>query len=174
LKDIIETVTTPLSALQVKWFFLKIKLLLFWNPGISKHYNFNMCDKFNEYQMFLCCEELWWLPWIWFVEWMACWCAYIWKDDPMYRNIWLIPWIHYIWHNWKLDDIIKKITYYQNHQDELQIIAKNGENFINNNFRPEKIAKTFFNDLTSLSSKYDLKSWKNGLKFTNSFIINHN
>jgi len=165
---IIDTPSVPLK----RWWIMDMVKMFFWMSKISKYYNFDMCDKFNEYQMFLCCEEIWWLPGIWFVEWMASWCAYIWKDDDMYRSIWLLPWIHYIWHNWTLEDIVNKIKYYQSHQEELEKIAKNGENFINEHFRPDIIAEKFYNDLKNLSDNYKKCNYKKEkLIFNNSFIL---
>ncbi len=168
LKWVIDTPVVPLR----KWSLKDVLLWFFWASSISKYYNFDMCDKFNEYQMFLCCEEIWWLPWIWFVEWMASWCAYIWRDDNMYKNIWLIPWIHYIWHNGTLKDIVDKIKYYQSHQEELQNIAKKGEEFVNTHFRSAIIAEKFYNDLKDLSDDYKKCNYnKERLIFKNSFIL---
>jgi hypothetical protein len=168
LEWIIETPSVPLK----KWWLKDLIKTFFWISNISKYYNFDMCDRFNEYQMFLCCEELWWLPWIWFVEWMASWCAYIWRDDDMYKRIGLIPWVHYIWHDWTLEDIIKKIEYYKVHQKELEEIAGNWEDFVNEHFRPDIVAEVFFKDLKKLHDNHKNQKYnKENLIFENSFVI---
>lgn len=136
----------------------------------SNYWTFNIVDKFNEYKMFICSEELVWLPWISFVEWMSCWSAYIWLDDNMYKNIWLIPWKHYIWYDWTLKNLIEKVRYYQGHEDELERIADNWYKFVRRNFCWENVAKNFFGDIKLLQNRY-IECWlkKNNLEFLCSF-----
>jgi len=130
----------------LKNYFYKINNFLNANKQ-KKYFNFDIVKKYNDYNMFINPEELVWLPWIWFVEWMACWCAYIGKIDPMYTDIWLIPWIHYIWHNWTLGDIIEKIKYYQKHSNELELIANNWYKYVIENFNWKIVAKKFILNL---------------------------
>lgn len=165
----IDTINSEFKV-EYKWDFLnKIKKLLFWMK--HSYFKFDIVKKFNNYKMFLCWEEINDLPWIWFIEWMACWCAYIWKIDSMYTDLWFIPWIHYIWHNWTLEDIIEKISYYQKNESELEKIAKRWYEYVIENFSWDRVADIFYKDLLKLSEDYK-NSWyvKNNLKFNCSFI----
>lgn len=165
----IDTINSEFK-LEYKWDLLnKIKKLLFWMK--HSYFKFDIVKKFNNYKMFICWEEINDLPWIWFIEWMACWCAYIWKIDSMYTDLWFIPWIHYIWHNWTLEDIIEKISYYQKNESELEKIAKTWYEYVIENFSWERVADIFYKDLLKLSEDYK-NSWyiKNNLNFNCSFI----
>lgn len=134
-------------------FFEKIKKIITWSR--YEYYNFDIVEKYNEYQMFICGEELWGMPWIGFVEWMACGCAYIGKIDSMYTDIGLLPWVHYIWHDGTLQDILKKIQYYQEHIEELEKIANMWYDFVRENFSWDIVAKKFYKDLILLVKKYN-------------------
>ena len=61
----------------------------------------------------------------------------------------LIENFHYISYDGSLKDLVKKIRYFQLHNDELQRIAKNGYEFVINNFNGEKIAQQFLNYLNN-------------------------
>jgi hypothetical protein len=110
----------------------------------KKYHSFNIVEKFNEYSMFVAPEENIWFPSINMVEWMACWCAYIWQECHIYEDYWMKAWIHYIWYDWTLNWLIQKIEYYQTHTNELEKIANNWYEFAKENFNPEKNAKKFF------------------------------
>jgi glycosyltransferase involved in cell wall biosynthesis len=149
-------------------FFSWISKLIFWAK--RTYFNFDIVQRYNQYKMFVCGEEINWLPGIWFVEWMACGCAYIGKRDSMYTDLWLIPWVHYIAHDGSLEDIVDKICYYQEHQQELEEIAQNWYNFVTNNFSGQKVAATFYNDILSLGQQHKDNNYsKNGLEFNCSF-----
>jgi glycosyltransferase involved in cell wall biosynthesis len=100
-------------------------------------------QRYNEYRMFLCPEEVVDLPSIGFVEGMACGAAFIGIRDPMYSDIGLIDKVHYIGYDGTLQDILKKIAYYQKNEQELEQIAEAGYNFVRQNFNGPRVAKEF-------------------------------
>ncbi len=108
-----------------------------------EYYHFDIVEKYNEYKMFIVPEEIIDLPGIGFVEGMACGAAYIGKRDTMYSDLGLIDKIHYIGYDGTLKDLIKKISYYQLHNEELEIIAENGYNFVLKNFNEDVVSKRF-------------------------------
>lgn len=164
----IDTVNSSFKP-QILSTFQKIKKIIF---GFKYDYfKFDMVAKFNQYKMFMCWEELWDMPWIWFVEWMACWCAYLWKHDSMYTDLWLIPWVHYISHNGSLEDILEKVKYYQTHSDELDQIATAWSLFVQEHFSWPIVAQKFYDDLIALNKNLTLNHYhKDKFIFNSSFI----
>jgi spore maturation protein CgeB len=53
-----------------------------------------------------------------------------------------------------LGDVIKKIQYYQNHEEELEKIAQNGYNFAQEKLSGEQVAEIFFRDIQQLNRVY--------------------
>lgn len=116
----------------------------------SKYTSFDMVEKFNEYKMFVCPEELVGFPGIGFVEGMACGTAYVGLNAYYYRQLGLVPGIHYISYDGTMEDLVAKVRYYQLHTEELDTIARAGETFIRNNFNTKIVAERFFADLEKL------------------------
>ena len=115
----------------------------------KKYYSFNMVDKFNEYKMCIVGEEILGIPGIGFVEGMACGCAYIGLDSPMYTDLGLYPGVHYIGYDGSLEDLKAKIEYYQapENQEELEMIAKTGCDFVRKHFNGDTVAEKLLNEL---------------------------
>lgn len=125
-------------------------------PNHQKDYfKFDIVDKYNEYKMFVCPEELTGLPSVNVFEGMACKCAFIGIDDPMYTNLGLVPGVHYIsYEQENLTDLVDKIKYYQNNTEELKRIAENGYQFVINNLNKKKIADLFWGDFEKISKNF--------------------
>ena len=115
----------------------------------KKYYSFNMVDKFNEYKMCIVGEEILGVPGIGFVEGMACGCAYIGLDSPMYKDVGLYPGIHYIGYDGSLEDLKAKIQYYQapEHQQELEQIAAAGCAYVREHFNGTAAAESLMKKL---------------------------
>jgi glycosyltransferase involved in cell wall biosynthesis len=123
--------------------------------------------------MFINGKELNDLPGIGFVEGMACGCAYIGRVDPMFIDIGLKPGMHYIGYDGTLQDLKKKIKYYQEHPKKLEKIANNGYEFATKNFNSEIVAEKFYRDLQKLINNYKNNGYnKTNIKFKSSFIVN--
>lgn len=114
------------------------------HPQLS-YYKKDIVSIYNSYMMFAVPEEICNLPAIGFVEGMACGCAYIGVDDPMFRDIGMVPGIHYISHDGTIEDLISKVRTYQDKSVELEIIANNGYTFAHSYLKPEKVYRDFFN-----------------------------
>jgi len=115
----------------------------------KKYYSFDMVESFNSYKMCIVGEEILGIPGIGFVEGMACGCAYIGQDIPAYRDWGLIPGIHYITYDGTKEDLRRVIEYYQmdEHQEELEKIAKTGCEYVRTHFNGEAAAKNLLNKL---------------------------
>lgn len=109
----------------------------------KKYFSFNMVEKFNDYKMHLLGEEILGVPGIGYVEGMACGSAYIGLDSAMYRDLGLIPGVHYISYDGTKEGLRKTVEFWQKseNQDELELIAKRGCEFVRKNFCGEKVAE---------------------------------
>jgi len=111
-------------------------------------------QKYNDYKMFVSPEELVGLPSVNVFEGMACKCAFIGINDPIYTDIGMIPGVHYIDYNGDFSDLVEKIRHYQNHPQELKKIAEEGYNFVKRNFNKKSIADVFWDDLEKISRNF--------------------
>lgn len=127
------------------------------NTGHQKSYfSFNMVDKFNEYKMCLVGEEILGVPGIGYVEGMACGCAYIGLDSPMYRDLGLIPGVHYISYDGTKEGLKQIVEYYQQdeHQAELEKIAQTGCEYVRKHFNGPAVAERLIKDLKREQEKW--------------------
>ena len=113
----------------------------------KNYYSFDMVKAFNQYKMCIVPEDINGVPGVGFVEGMSCGCAYIGYEKIDYSAYSLEPGIDYITYDGTIDDLKRVIGYYQDHSDELKIIAENGYNKIKNNITEEKVAKRLFEQL---------------------------
>lgn len=109
----------------------------------TKYYSFDMVDKFNEFKMAICGEEVMGIPGVGFVEAMACGCAYIGQNHGYYEDYGMQEGVHYIGYDGSLEDLRAKIEYYQKpeNQGKLSMIAKAGYDFVHQNFKGDLIAQ---------------------------------
>lgn len=122
-----------------------------------EYFKFDIVKQYNQYRMFVCPEEAIGLPSVNVFEGMACGCAYIGINDPMYTNLGMSPGAHYIAYKENdIEDLASKIRYYQAHPQELREIAINGYNFVRENFTKKKVAEVFWNDLEKISIDFSV------------------
>ena len=86
--------------------------LFFLSEGKDYH-RMDIVKKYNEYKMFIAPEESIGLSSVNVVEGMACGCAYIGLDHPMYTDLGMVDKQNYIGYDGTLDDLKSKIRYYQ-------------------------------------------------------------
>ncbi len=137
-----------LFSLLYKYFFRSTFSSL---KNENTYYKLDIVESYNNYQMFIVPEEIIGMPGIGFIEGMACGCAYFGIVDPMYHDIGLIDGVHYIGYDGTLDGLIAKISYYQEHEDELEVIASQGHNFVTEKFKGDLVAKTLIEKLFELA-----------------------
>ncbi len=120
------------------------------NAAGDSYRKLDIVHKLNEYRMFVAPEENIGLPSVNFIEGMACGCAYVGLDDKMYRDLGLQSGVHYIGYDGTLEDMAKKIEYYQSHMAELEKIAEAGRIFVLSNFTKDKAIDGFLKTLEAL------------------------
>jgi len=111
------------------------------------YYKSDIVKTYNEYKMFIVPEEIIDLPGIGFVEGMFCGSAFIGKKNQMYADIGLIDNVNYISYDGTLCDLIDKIKYYQNHEEELNAIAEAGYKFATTSFTRQKVTEKLLSKL---------------------------
>lgn len=122
----------------------------------KKYFSFDMVEKFNDYKMCIVGEEILGVPGIGFVEGMACGCAYLGLDSPMYTDLGLQPGVHYIAYDGTKEDLRDKIRYYQapEHQAELEQIARTGCDYVRQHFRGPAAARALVEGLVAQHNKW--------------------
>lgn len=115
----------------------------------KKYYKQNIVDIYNSYKMFTVPEELCDLPAIGFVEGMACGSAFFGISSPMYSDLGMLANVHYVSYDGSLEDLMRKVSYYQDHNDQLELIASNGYEFVTNNLNVEAVYRKFIDQLKS-------------------------
>ena len=120
----------------------------------KKYFSFNMVDKFNEYKMFICPEDTHGSYGIGTIEGMACGCAMIGWDYGAFEDMGMTAGVHYIAYDGTLEDLRAKIAYYQmdEHQEELEWIARNGCEYVRSHYSQEKVAEQYYHHLKQMGS----------------------
>ena len=149
----IDSIISDLNAERQKDENIKVglfgKLRKFLSKPQKDYYKKDLLDIYNSYMMFTVTEEISDLPAIGFVEGMACGCVFIGLENVMYTDLGLIPGVHYVTYDGSFDDFISKVRFYQRPENisKLEIIAENGNNFVNKNFRADHVYSNFFNKI---------------------------
>lgn len=125
--------------------------LFFLSEG-KQYHSLDIVEKYNEYKMFIAPEENIGFSSVNMIEGMACGCAYIGIDHPMYTDLGMADKQHYIAYDGTLDDLKNKIQYYQSHPRELEIIARNGYAFAQKRFAEERVVGDFWEYLEKLTA----------------------
>ncbi len=121
----------------------------------SNYYKVDIVEKYNSYKMFIVPEEIIGVPGIGFVEGMNCGAAYIGIDGPMYRDLGLIANKHFISYDGTIENLINVVKYYQNNQDELEIIALNGYQYAKENFNSKKVSENFLKKILNFRKNHN-------------------
>ena len=119
----------------------------------KKYFSFDMVEKYNEYKMVVCPEDVQGMPGIGFVEAMACGCAYIGLDYGAYRDLGLIAGKHFIGYDGSLSDLRQKVEYYMKpeNQEALSKIAADGMAYVCEHFSEDAVAEHFVQELLGVA-----------------------
>lgn len=130
------------TAILIKYLFLHM-----FGGSKNKYHSFDIVEAYNKYKMFVAPEENIGLPSINFIEGMACGCAYLGLNSPMYQDLGFVDGANYIAYDGTLDNLKEKIRYYQNHEEDLSRIAQAGYEFVRKNFNKEKVIDDFLKEI---------------------------
>lgn len=115
----------------------------------KKYFSFNIVDKYNEYRMFTCPEDVNGDYGIGTIEGMACGCAMIGINSGIFEEIGLIPGVHYISYNGTLEDLKEKISFWQKEENQIKLskIATEGCTYIRENFNSATVCNNLVKNL---------------------------
>lgn len=137
---------------------LEFYLLKIFNKEQKKYLSLDIVEQFNDYRMVISPEEVIGLPSINFIEAMSCGCAYIGLKSDIYHELGLEANKDYVSYDGSLDDLLLRIKYYQENQDQLETIANSGYDKVRAKFSGTNVAETFYQDLKQYLSKGTLSS----------------
>ena len=120
------------------------------NPATKEYHSFDIVDTYNRYRMFISPEETIGQPSINAIEGMACGCAYIGLDDPMYEDLGFQKGVHYISYDGTIADLARVILHYQSRPNELRQIAAAGKELVKNRFLLNMVLAEFVKNLEIL------------------------
>ncbi len=116
----------------------------------KRYHSFDVVVTYNEYRMLVAPEEAIGLPSINSVEGMACGCAYIGPESPIYEDFGFKKDVHYVTYDGTLGGLVKSIAYWQNHPGELKKVAEAGKKFVLENFTAEVVIERFLKTLETI------------------------
>lgn len=118
------------------------------NWGKSGHFKPDIVKAYNSYKMVFSSDDSGDLSSISFFEAMICGCACFAIPGKKFRDLGLIEDVHYLSFDGTLISLIDRINYYQTNQNEMAIIARNGEKFAQGAFTASRISSLFLEDLS--------------------------
>lgn len=129
------------------------KLCNLYNVGRQKRYfSFDMVEKYNEYKMFICPEDINGSYGIGSIEGMACGCAMIGINTGIYEEIGLKAGTHYIPYDGTLENLIETMKYYQlpEQANTLEQIAFAGCNYVREHFSQNNVADMYYKNMKKI------------------------
>ena len=118
----------------------------------TQYFSFNIVDLYNKYKMFTVPEEVNGLPGIGFIEGLMCGCVLIGKSEGYYEDLGFIDGVNYIAYDGTLNDLVNKITFYQENSNLLEVIANKSHEFVKSNFNENKVSSMFIKRMEALVS----------------------
>jgi hypothetical protein len=97
-------------------------------------------------------EELSGMSAISFIEGLSCGGVFIGKKGRMYEDLGFRDGVTYISYNGSLEDLSKKIIFYQKNSEKLKIIAENSHSFFLEKFTQQKVFEIFFMDILNYAN----------------------
>lgn len=120
----------------------------------TDYFSFDIVKIYNSYSMFVVPEEINGLPGIGFIEGLMCGCVLIGKSNGYYEDFGFIDGVNFISYDGTLNDLVNKITFYQENSNLLDVIANNSYEFVTKNFKQNTVSSIFIDKLKmAISSK---------------------
>lgn len=118
----------------------------------TSYFAFDIVELYNSYTMFVVPEEINGLPGIGFIEGLMCGCVLIGKSDGYYEDLGFIDGVNFISYDGTLNDLVNKITFYQNNSNLLESISVKSYEFVKSNFNENMVSSIFIDKMKTLVS----------------------
>jgi len=118
----------------------------------TSYFAFDIVELYNTHTMFVVPEEINGLPGIGFIEGLMCGCVLIGKSEGYYEDLGFIDGENYISYDGTLNDLVNKITFYQENSKLLEGIAFKSYEFVKSNFNENMVASIFIDKMKALVS----------------------
>lgn len=130
------------------------KIYYYFNSGKQKNYfSFNIVEKFNEYQMFLCPEDAIGSYGVSTFEGMACGCVCLSDQEKTMKNLGFVKGVDYIYYDGTISGLRDVIVKYQRpeYQEVLKNIALSGMKKVTENYSQELVAQRYYDTLRNIA-----------------------
>lgn len=118
----------------------------------TSYFAFDIVELYNSHTMFVVPEEINGLPGIGFIEGLMCGCVLIGKSDGYYEDLGFIDGVNFISYDGTLNDLVNKITFYQNNSNLLESISVKSYEFVKSNFNENMVSSIFIDKMKTLVS----------------------
>lgn len=119
------------------------------SSDMRQRWDYDIVAVLNSYKMFTTCESILFYPSVKVYEGCAVGSALVCSDHPCYDNFGFEDGVNCIKHKqFDIQDLKKKIIYYQNHPKELREIARKGYLLITEKYNPKAVADDLFKIIT--------------------------
>jgi glycosyltransferase involved in cell wall biosynthesis len=118
----------------------------------TSYFAFDIVELYNSHTMFVVPEEINGLPGIGFIEGLMCGCVLIGKSDAYYEDLGFIDGVNFISYDGTLNDLVNKITFYQNNSNLLEGISIKSYEFVKSNFNENIVSSIFIDNMKALVS----------------------
>jgi len=118
----------------------------------TSYFAFDIVELYNSHTMFVVPEEINGLPGIGFIEGLMCGCVLIGKSDGYYEDLGFIDGVNFISYDGTLNDLVNKITFYQNNSNLLEGISIKSYEFVKSNFNENIVSSIFIDNMKTLVS----------------------
>jgi len=117
----------------------------------SRKWDYDIVEKFNQYQMFVSCESIFYFPSAKTFEGPASGSVLVCSDHPCFSEYGFVDGVNCVKHRQlDINDFKDKVSYYVDHQEELNKIQKCGTDFVRECYSHQAIAQKLYSILETL------------------------
>lgn len=123
-------------------------------PKISDHSR-DFVQVFNNYQMFVACESIYYFPSAKTFEGTAAGCIQVCSTHPCFSDLGFKDGVNCIKHReFDIEDFREKVSFYLKHQDKLKKIGENGTKLVRENYSHATVANNLYNNIKKIYERW--------------------
>lgn len=130
-------------------------------PEVADH-SYDIVKTFNDYQMYVSCETIYYFPTAKSFEGSAAGCVQVCSDHPCFNDLGFKDGVNCIKHKeYNVKDFKEKVHYYLKHQDKLKKIQENGTKFVRENYSHAAVANNLYDAVEKIYNQWENASSSN-------------